>query len=77
MTLSEAKEGQKVIIQDIADPLVRAQAIRFGIAEGAEVTCFTVIPYGPVTLKKNFQEIAVGFGLAAKIKVRLAAEPGI
>jgi len=74
MTLAEAKQGQKVIIQHISDPLIRAQAIRFGIAEGAQVTCSTVVPSGPVTLKKNLQEIAVGRGLAAMITVRPATE---
>jgi len=74
MTLADVKQGQKVIIQHISDPLVRVQAIRFGIAEGAQVTCSTVVSYGPVTLKKNLQEIAVGRGLAAKIAVRPALE---
>jgi Fe2+ transport system protein FeoA len=74
MTLAEVKQGQKVIIQHISDPLVRAQAIRFGIAEGSHVLCATVIPSGPITLKKNLQEIAIGRGLAARITVRPATE---
>ncbi|HOB34219.1 MAG: ferrous iron transport protein A [Firmicutes bacterium] len=69
MTLADVKQGQKIVIRHIADPLVRVQAIRFGIAEGAEVTCSSVIASGPITVKKNMQEIAVGRGLAKKIRV--------
>lgn len=74
MTLADVKQGQKIIIQHISDPLVRVQAIRFGIAEGAQVTCSSVISSGPITLKKNLQEIAVGRGLAKQISVRPALE---
>lgn len=69
MTLAQVKRGAKVKITDIPDDFIRAQAIRFGIAEGAEVECVEKIPAGPVIVKKRYQEIAVGRRLAESISV--------
>lgn len=67
MTLSQARPGQRLRISHIPDPIVRAQAIRFGINEGADVECSEVIPRGPIILRKRRQEIAVGRRLAERI----------
>ncbi|MDK2821375.1 MAG: hypothetical protein PWP31_1340 [Clostridia bacterium] len=70
MTLDMAKEGQRYRIISLPETTsVRAQAIRFGIAEGAIVTCTTVIPGGPIVIAKNRQELAIGRGLAQKITI--------
>lgn len=69
MTLDMAKRGQKLIIVDIQDAQVKAQAIRFGIFEGETVICSEVVPAGPVIIRKNNQEIALGRGLARQITV--------
>jgi Fe2+ transport system protein FeoA len=71
MTLDRVKKGQHVKILSIPDKMIRAQAIRFGIAEGAIVLCEEVVPAGPIVLRKNKQEIAVGRGLANKISIAL------
>lgn len=71
MVLAEAKKGQTCKILSIPNEIVRAQAIRFGIAEGAIVTCHEMVPAGPVILKKNKQEIAVGYGLAKEILIEV------
>jgi len=39
------------------------------LAEGAVVSCDELIPAGPVILKKNKQEIAIGYSLAKEIMV--------
>ncbi|MEC9489214.1 MAG: ferrous iron transport protein A [Halanaerobium sp.] len=70
MTLAEIRPGNDVLIEEIPDRMVRAQAIRFGISEGSVVSCFVRIPSGPIILRKNFQEIALGQKLAQKIKVK-------
>lgn len=69
MTLAETRPGQIVQIRQIQDPLVRAQAIRFGICEGANVECFENLPKGPVILRRRRSEIAIGRRLAEKIFV--------
>ncbi len=69
MTLDRMKRGQRCRILSIPSELVRAQALRFGIAEGEVVTCCEVIPAGPVVISKNRQEIAIGRGLARQIEV--------
>lgn len=69
MTLDMAKKGQKVKIVKIPDAQIKAQTIRFGIFEGETVFCTETIPAGPVIIRKNTQEIALGRGLARMIKV--------
>jgi len=69
MYLSEAKQGDTIKILSIPNDIIRAQAIRFGISEGSVVTCDSLIPAGPVILRKNKQEIAIGYGLAREILV--------
>ena len=73
MYLNNCRRGQIIKILSIADSIMRAQAIRFGISEGEVVRCEEVLPAGPVVLKKNNQEIAVGRGLASKIRVELVS----
>ena len=72
-TLDKSKKGQIIKIVSIPNQTVRAQAIRFGIAEGAKVLCQEVIPAGPVILQKNKQEIAVGRSLACQIAIEPVA----
>lgn len=69
MTLAQVKRGTKVKIKSIPDEMIRAQAIRFGISEGAEIECVEKIPAGPVIIRKRFQEIAIGRRLAENIEV--------
>lgn len=70
MKLIEAVPGQEFVITDIADDFARLQAIRFGIAEGAHAVCQTVLPGGPVVVRKGKQEMALGRNLASRIQVR-------
>ncbi|NLW06956.1 MAG: ferrous iron transport protein A [Clostridia bacterium] len=69
MTLDKAKPGQKCRILALPGRGIRAQTIRFGISEGQVITCANVIPGGPVIVTKKRQEIAIGRGLAKKIKI--------
>jgi Fe2+ transport system protein FeoA len=69
LKLDQVKKGQMLKIILMPDEKIRSQAIRFGIAEGEIVTCFEVIPSGPIILQKNRQEIAIGRRLAAQIEV--------
>ncbi len=71
MTLDRVKRGQFFKISSIPNELVRAQAIRFGIAEGEVVTCEEVVPAGPIVIRKNKQQLAFGRGLARQIDVVL------
>lgn len=69
MTLDQTSPGQAFIITAINDDFARLQAIRFGIAEGARAICQTVLPGGPVVVRKGKQEMALGRNLAHRIQV--------
>lgn len=71
MTMDLVRRGQIFTITSIPDSLIRAQAIRFGIAEGETVLCEEVVPAGPIIISKNKQEIAFGRALARRITIDL------
>ncbi len=71
MNLDQCKKGHKVKILGIGNTDIRAQAIRFGICEGEIINCAEVVPAGPVVVRKNNQEIAIGRRLARQITVEL------
>lgn len=68
--LADAHRGDRLTILDIPDADARMHAIRFGMQEGAPVSCVTRVPAGPIVLRSGRQEIAVGRGLARRITVR-------
>lgn len=69
-TLAGLRPGARAVIEDIECPRARAQALRLGMGEGATVSCITSIPAGPVVLRSGRQEVAVGRGLARRIRIR-------
>jgi Fe2+ transport system protein FeoA len=70
MTLDQAKRGSVVRIVTIGSPEAKSQLVRMGISEGSKVICQEKLPFGPVVLRCNRQEIAIGRKLACKIEVR-------
>lgn len=68
--LAGARVGDCMEIIGIDDDAARITALRFGMAEGATVSCTTRIPAGPVVVRAGRQEIAIGRGLARRIRVR-------
>lgn len=69
-SLDSIRPGDHIEIVAVDDEHARVQALRFGMAEGALVTCITRIPAGPLVLRSGRQEIAVGRSLAKRIRVR-------
>lgn len=69
MSLNEIKRGQQVRIRTIEGEVLRTQLIRLGLIEGSSVRCLERIPFGPLMLRLNRQEIAVGREVARKITV--------
>ena len=70
MTLDQAKKGSLVRIISIGHPESKSQLVRMGISEGSQVLCQEKLPFGPVVLRCNRQEIAIGRQLACKIIVK-------
>lgn len=75
--LDSVRAGETFEIVCIEDEAARLTALRFGMAEGAVVSCVTRIPAGPVVLRSGRQEIAVGRSLARGICVRACTECGL
>ncbi|MNS51550.1 FeoA domain protein [compost metagenome] len=71
MTLDQVNRGQRVIIRGIDSPEVKTQIIRFGLGEGESAVCQEKLPQGPIVLRKNRQEIAIGRNLARSIHVEI------
>ena len=71
MTLSNANSGDNIEIKSIYDPIVRAQAIRLGIYEGAKLTCSEKIINGPIILQNRLQELAIGYNLSKNIEIAI------
>ena len=69
MCLSQIKKGQVVSIARIKDDSVRTQFIRFGMSEGSRIKCLEKIPFGPLLMLHNRQEIAIGREVAKTIFV--------
>lgn len=76
MSLDKVKKGDAIKILLIPSKSAKEQFIRFGIGEGSVVVCQSKIPFGPIILKKNRQEIAVGRELARTIVVERRALVG-
>ncbi|MHB1421560.1 MAG: FeoA family protein [Bacillota bacterium] len=73
MRMDEVRRGQKVRIVAITNQLARDQAIRFGIVEGTVLSCEEIIRSGPVVIRSNRQDIAIGRRLARQIAVEPVA----
>jgi len=73
-TLDMTRPGDEFEIVEVGDERARMHALRFGMAEGARVSCVTRVPAGPIILKSGRQEIAVGRHLARRIRVRREAQ---
>jgi len=69
MTLSNANSGDNIEIKSISNPIVRAQAIRLGIYEGAILKCSEKIKHGPIILQNRSQELAIGYNLSKNIEI--------
>lgn len=70
LTLSEAKQGHKLMVVNTIGEEITMQALRFGISQGAELTVEKSIKGGPVIVVRNHLEIAIGRALAEAIEVK-------
>ncbi len=74
MTLAEIKRGKDFKVKNIPNDMIRIQTLRMGISEGSKLNCNEKIPGGPIIVKHNYQEIAIGRRLAEDIQIELFAE---
>ena len=74
MTLAEIQKGKDFKVKNIPDDMIRIQTLRMGISEGSNLNCNEKIPGGPIIVKHNYQEIAIGRSLAEDIEIELHPE---
>jgi len=67
-SLNQIKSGEEFFCVEIPD-LIKAELIRLGICEGNVLTCISKIPAGPVVIRKDLSEIAIGNSYSKQIKV--------
>ncbi|MBX9686277.1 MAG: ferrous iron transport protein A [Candidatus Obscuribacterales bacterium] len=71
MMLSDAKDGDRLIVVGSSDEEISVQTLRFGIDSGAEIEVQKNIKGGPVIVSRNHLEIAIGREIAKNIEVTL------
>lgn len=67
--LSKIKRNKSFKFISIPNEQVRTQLIRFGIGEGSHAKCHQKLPFGPVVVKFQKQEIALGREIANEITI--------
>ncbi|MEZ0537372.1 ferrous iron transport protein A [Caldicellulosiruptoraceae bacterium PP1] len=70
MTLDSINKGQEVTIHKISKLDAKLFAYRLGINEGSKVKCIGKISNGPIIVRKNNQELAIGRNIAKNIEVK-------
>jgi ferrous iron transport protein A len=69
--LSNAGPGDEFEIETVPDETVRAQLLRLGFFDGS-VECRRRVRNGPVIVRRNGTELAIGASLADRITIHLA-----
>lgn len=67
-TLNDLKKGQKAEIIEFTNSEIRLNSARIGMEVGQIIKCIANI--GPVVIRKNQQQIAIGESLSRKILVK-------
>lgn len=69
MTLDQAPIGQHVKIERIQDEEIAMMAVRLGIAVGELITVASRIPGGPLVIRRDRVDIALGRELCKGIDI--------
>jgi ferrous iron transport protein A len=68
-TLADVRSNDRFEVVDVPDEDTRAQLLRLGFLDG-EVECRQRVRNGPVILRRNGTELALGRALATEIEVQ-------
>lgn len=71
--LADTNPGEAVSLEHVPDDDVRARLLRLGFLDG-DVECRHRLRKGPIVLRRNGTEMALGADLAAEIEVTPAGE---
>jgi len=66
--LNKIKPSERFLVQKIPEE-IKYELIRLGISQGDSLLCVAKIPFGPVVIQKDLQEIAIGGKFASLIEV--------
>jgi ferrous iron transport protein A len=71
--LADVEPGESVSLSAVPDEDVRARLLRLGLLDGP-VECRRRLRKGPVVVRRNGTELALGADLAAEIEVQAEAD---
>lgn len=74
MTLDQVPRGTRVIVDDIADVKRKLEAARLGLGPGAWIVVIRIVPRGPIIVRGEGGQIALGRQLAQEITVSVVSE---
>jgi Fe2+ transport system protein FeoA len=66
--LANARPGEQFEIRDVPDGEIRAKLLRLGFLDG-DVTCRQRLRNGPVVIRRNGTDLAVGATVADDIEI--------
>lgn len=69
MKLSQAKRNERIIVEAVNNPEMFVQSTRFGIEAGSILEVVQKIHKGPIIVRKNQVELAIGYELSESILV--------
>ena len=73
LTLEQAHVGDTLRITRITDPETAMMAMRLGVSEGETLSLASIVPGGPVVIRRGAMEIALGRALCRGIEVERIA----
>jgi len=71
--LSDVDEGDEFEIGTVTDDQVRARLLRLGFLDGS-VRCRRRLRKGPVVVRRNGTELAIGAAVADEVRIRPLTE---
>ncbi|HAR64285.1 MAG: ferrous iron transport protein A [Candidatus Margulisiibacteriota bacterium] len=74
MGLDQMKVGAVARIVSLPEGQLAVQFVRLGLCVGSKIVCIGKLPGGPIVIKKNHQELAIGRMLAQKIILEIIGE---
>lgn len=75
VTLDQMRAGDWLCVVRISDPVTATNAMRLGIAAGEHLQVASKVPGGPIVIRRDGLEVALGRDLCREIVVESVERP--